>query len=182
MTYILILGIDHDLRVSVVDLLQVEGFEAVVKGDSSDGVARVMQGSPALLIMSEDMLPLDGVELLPLLRRLTASPIIVVGAGGETAVVKALLQGADMYISRPSNYRELLSRIRALLRMSNHGNDAILTEITFTGQVREEDRRKSVEVHRPAGARRQLISLWNGISEAARWSLKRTFGRKIQPA
>ena len=127
MTYILILGIDQDLRFSVLDLLQTEGFEPVVIEDSSDGVARVMQGNPALVIMSEDMLPLEGVELLPLLRRLTASPIIVVGAGGETAVVKALLQGADMYISRPINYRELLSRVRALLRMANHGNDTQLS-------------------------------------------------------
>ena len=100
MTYILILGIEQDLRVTVVDLLQTEKFEAVVRGDSSDGVSQVMQGNPALIIMSEEMPPLDGVELLPLLRRLTASPIIVVGSGGETAVVKALLQGADMYISR----------------------------------------------------------------------------------
>ncbi|MCH8061849.1 MAG: response regulator transcription factor [Chloroflexi bacterium] len=182
MTYILILGIDHDLRVSVVDLLQVEGFEAVVKGDSSDGVARVMQGSPALLIMSEDMLPLDGVELLPLLRRLTASPIIVVGAGGETAVVKALLQGADMYISRPINYRELLSRVRALLRMSSQGNDIILSEITFSEQERVGGRREPARVHRPTALQRQVIALLDAISEAARWSLERSFGREIQPA
>lgn len=175
MTYILILGIDHELRVSVVDLLQVEGFEAVLKGDSSDGVARVMQASPALIIMNEEMLPLDGVELLPLLRRLTASPIIVVGAGGEIAVVKALLQGADMYISRPINYRELISRIRALLRMSGQGNDTVMTEMTYSEQKRGEDRTESVRVQG------QVIALWKAISEAARRSLERSLARKIQP-
>ena len=182
MTYILILGTDQDLRVTVVDLLQIEKFEAVVKGDSSDGVARVMQGNPALIIISEEMPPLDGVELLPLLRRLTASPIIVVGAGGETAVVKALLQGADMYISRPINYRELISRIRALLRMSSQGDDLVLSEITVSVQERGEVRHGSASGHGTMALRRRLIALRKSVSETARWSLDRFFGRKIQPA
>ncbi len=181
MNYILILGIDQDLRITVVDLLQTEGYEAVVKGDSSDGVARVMQCNPALIIMSEEMPPLDGVEVLPLLRRLTASPIIVVGAGGETAVVKALLQGADMYISRPINYRELLSRIRALLRTSGQGDDFILSEVTVSEQERAEVRHESASGRRPTALRRQVIAFWKSASEAARWILEISFGKKIQP-
>ena len=182
MTYILILGIDQDLRLSVVDLLHTEGFEPVVKGDSSDGVARVMQGNPALVIMSEDMLPLDGVELLPLLRRLTASPIIVVGAGGETAVVKAILQGADMYISRPINYRELLSRIRALLRMANQGNDITLSEMTVPGQDRAVVRHESLKSRRPSALHRRMIAFWESASEAATRSVQGPFGGMIRPA
>jgi two-component system alkaline phosphatase synthesis response regulator PhoP len=54
--------------------------------------------------------------LLPLLRRLTESPIIVLGSGGEMAMVRALFQGADFYLTRPVNVRELIARIRALLR------------------------------------------------------------------
>ena len=182
MNYILILGIDQDLRVTVVDLLQTEAHEAVVKGDSSDGVAEVMKCSPSLIIMSEEMPPLEGVELLPLLRRLTASPIIVVGAGGETAIVKALLQGADMYISRPINYRELLSRIRALLRTSSQGNDFVLSEITVSEQKRAKVGDEPASGYRPTALRRQVVAFWKSASEAARWSLEEFFGRKIQPA
>ena len=182
MTYILILGNDQDLRVSVVDLLNVEGFEATVLEDSSDGIARVMQSNPALVIMSEDMLPLDGVELLPLLRRLTASPIIVVGAGGETAVVKALLQGADMYISRPINYRELLSRIRALLRMSGQGNDIIKSEIRVSEQGRVAGRHMSSRGRRSSAAHRRLVAFWESMPEAALRSLQRSFGGRVRPA
>ena len=54
--------------------------------------------------------------LLPVLRRLTESPIITLGAGGEMAIVQALLAGADVYLTRPVNIRELMARIRALLR------------------------------------------------------------------
>lgn len=75
-----------------------------------------MQRTPGLVIMSESMPPLDTIELLPLARRLTSSPIIVIGDGGETAVVKCLLQGADVYLSKPVNCRELHIRARSLYR------------------------------------------------------------------
>ena len=182
MTYVLILGIDQDLRFAVVDLLHTEGFETVLKGDSSDGVARVMQFNPSLIVMAEEMPPVDGVELLPLLRRLTASPIIVVGAGGETAVVKALLQGADMYISRPINYRELLSRVRALLRMSNRGNDIVLSEITLSEQRRSVGRHESASIRQPVALQRQLNALCKSVSKAIRLSLEGSSSEKFRPA
>ena len=100
-------------------MLRTEEYKSVAESESSEGVAKVMRCNPSLVVMSEDMHSIDGVELLRLLRRLTASPIIVVGSGGETAVVEALLQGADMYISRPINYRELLSRIHEYLGMAS---------------------------------------------------------------
>ncbi len=181
MTYILILGIEQDLRVTVVDLLQTEKFEAVVKGDSSDGVSQVMQGNPALIIMSEEMPHLDGVELLTLLRRLTASPIIVVGSGGETAVVKALLQGADMYISRPISYRELLSRIRALLRMSNQGNDIIQSDMSSSKEGLAEIRLESASQSWPRILWRQVDVFRKSASETTGGILEGFLRRKIQP-
>lgn len=59
---------------------------------------------------------LAGVELLPVVRRLTESPIIAVGSGAQMDMVQSLLQGADMYLARPVNVREFMARIRALLR------------------------------------------------------------------
>ena len=117
-SYLLIIEIDDGLRRSIEELFLSEGIEVVVEADSGRGVARIMQRSPGAVLMADNMPPLDGVELLPLARRLTTSPIIVVGEGGETAVVRALLQGADMYLRKPVNYLELLSRVHALLRRS----------------------------------------------------------------
>ena len=104
------------MRGATADLLAHDGFEVISEADSGDGVSRLIQRSPGLVIMSESMPPLDTVELLPLTRRLTNAPIIVIGDGGETAVVKCLLQGADVYLSKPVNCRELHIRARSLYR------------------------------------------------------------------
>ncbi len=118
MAYILIIDTDQQLGRATSDLLRPDGFEVISETDSSDGVSRILQRAPGLVILAEDMPPLDTVELLPLTRRLTNSPIIVFGDGGETSVVKCLLQGADVYLSKPVNYRELHIRARSLYRDS----------------------------------------------------------------
>jgi DNA-binding response OmpR family regulator len=124
MSYVLILETDHAMRRSVVELFRLEDYEVIEEADSSNAVTLVMGRVPGLILMSEDMPELEGIEPLPLLRRLTVAPIIVVGAGGEAAVVNALLQGADVYLSRPINHQELLIRVRALFRNSNqNGKD-----------------------------------------------------------
>lgn len=116
MAYILIIDTNQELGRETSNLLIPEGFEVITEADSGDGISQIIQRSPGLIILGEDMPPLDTVELLPLTRRLTQSPIIVVGDGGETSVVKCLLQGADVYLSNPVNYRELHIRARSLYR------------------------------------------------------------------
>ncbi|MDA1226668.1 MAG: response regulator transcription factor [Chloroflexi bacterium] len=116
MGYILIIDTQKEVCRATADLLTPDGFEVISEVDSGDGISRLMQRTPGLVIMSESMPPLDTIELLPLARRLTSSPIIVIGDGGETAVVKCLLQGADVYLSKPVNCRELHIRARSLYR------------------------------------------------------------------
>ena len=131
--YVLIIEIDPSFRRALTEVFQREGIEVVAEVDSGGGVARIMQRAPGVVLMAEEMPSLDGVELLPLARRLTSSPIIVVGDGGDTAVVKALLQGADMYLRKPVNYLELLSRIRALARRSEPDPYGRVSEMSFAG-------------------------------------------------
>ncbi|MCH7744944.1 MAG: response regulator transcription factor [Chloroflexi bacterium] len=139
LSYILILETDDGARRSIVELFQNESFDVVEEVDSSDGITRVMQNSPDIIVMSEDMPPLDGVELLPLMRRLTSAPIIVLGLGGEVAVVKALMDGADMYLQKPLNYRELLSRARAMFRRTEEKFEAPSSEVSEVNQISLED-------------------------------------------
>ena len=129
--YVLIIEADASFRVALADVFQGEGIEVVAEAGSGGGVARIMQCAPGVVLMADEMPPLEGVELLPLARRLTSSPIIVVGDGGDTAVVKALLQGADMYLRKPVNYLELLSRIRALARRSEPDPYGRVSEMSF---------------------------------------------------
>ncbi len=117
--YVLVIEPDADFRVALVRVFEGQDIEAVGESDNAQGVARIIQQDPHVVLLAEGMPSLDGLEMLPLTRRLTTSPIIVVGEGDETAVVKALLQGADMYLRKPVNHVELLSRVRAVTRRSN---------------------------------------------------------------
>jgi DNA-binding response OmpR family regulator len=112
-----VLVIDADeSRQSVVLALQDAGFRVIEALESGEGVKNTLDISPRIIIVGEEMPPINGVELLPVLRRLTESPVITMGSGGEMAMVRALFQGADFYLTRPVNVRELIARIRALLR------------------------------------------------------------------
>lgn len=106
----------EDSRRSVVLALQEAGFQVIEALESGEGVKNTLDSSPHVFIVGEEMPQIDGVDLLPVLRRLTDSPIIVLGSGGEMAMVQALLQGADVYLTRPVNIREFMARVRALLR------------------------------------------------------------------
>ena len=111
------LVIDADeSRQSVVLALQDAGFRVTEALESGEGVKNILAASPHIVVIGEEMPPIDGVELLPVLRRLTESPIIALGAGGEMAMVNALFHGADLYLTRPVNTREFVARIHALLR------------------------------------------------------------------
>ena len=117
--YVLVIEPDADFRVALVKVFEGQEIEVVGESDNAQGIARIIQQNPRVVLLAEGMPSLDGLEMLPLTRRLTVSPIIVVGEGEETAVVKALLQGADMYLRKPVNHVELLSRVRAVTRRSD---------------------------------------------------------------
>lgn len=109
----------HDLVLP----LREDGFRVVLETQSNTGVGRVLSDGHYLIIMSEDMPSVDDLDLLPTLRGLTESPILVMGSGDEAAKVQALLHGADVYLDRPVNPGELIARIRALLRRYNANSD-----------------------------------------------------------
>jgi DNA-binding response OmpR family regulator len=116
-----VLIIDADESREVVDLaLEDAGFRVIRTSASGEGVQSTLDHSPSIIIVGEEMPPLNGLDLLPFLRRLTQSPIIVIGSGGETALVQALLQGADVYLTRPINVREFIARVHSLLRRHGH--------------------------------------------------------------
>ncbi len=112
-----------DLATAVVDA----GFEVRRESSSGGGVAQLLEVDPDVILMSQDMPPLAGVPMLSLLRRMTTAPIIVVGSRGESVAVEALLQGADMYVAEPVRQRELVARVRALIRRHRAGEKSDLS-------------------------------------------------------
>ena len=107
---------DSDLRCSIENGLAHENFDVISEANGGQGVARILDMNPEVIVLSEDTPVVGGVEYLPLIRRVTSAPIVVVGDGDDIRVVSALVNGADMYVRKPVNPQELVSRVRALCR------------------------------------------------------------------
>ena len=107
---------DSDLRGSIVNDLVGSNFEVTYESDGGQGVAHIIDMNPEVIVLSEDTPVVGGLEYLPLIRRVTSAPIVIVGDGDDIRVVSALVNGADMYVRKPVNSKELVSRVRALSR------------------------------------------------------------------
>lgn len=115
----------NDGRQGLVTALKDSGYWVSEETSSGDGLRRAVEDSPAVIIMDENMPPIDGVDLLPVIRSFTESLILVLGTEGGENAAQSLLQGADVHISRPLKIKEVLLRIQALLR--RHGAGKVTT-------------------------------------------------------
>ena len=118
---ILVVDDDDKLRALLIQYLSDEGFRVsgVTDGKSMDGF---LDGNDVDLIVLDLMLP--GEDGLSIARRLSGSrdtPIIILSArGDEVDRIVGLEVGADDYLPKPFNPRELLARIRAVMRRAEH--------------------------------------------------------------
>ena len=112
-----VLVIDNDTtRQHIVRPVRQAEFTVVEASPGSAGLSLAAVHRPAVIVIRERA-PLDcHYELLPALKQVVDAPIIVIGAGDREAKVRALLQGADYYLTQPVGDRELLARVHALLR------------------------------------------------------------------
>jgi len=117
-----------DIRIAVVDdeprireLLELtlshHGFVVRSAADGQAGLALVKEFEPDLIVLDVMMPKIDGIALLPMLRRVTDAPVIMLSAKGELEDrVEGLVHGADDYLSKPFEISELLAHIEAKLR------------------------------------------------------------------
>jgi DNA-binding response OmpR family regulator len=122
-----------------------EGFEVTTAADGEEALARFGEAEPDLVLL-DLMLPLiDGDEVFRRLRQHAPTPVIMLTARGEeTDRVVGLDRGADDYIAKPFSPREVVSRVRAVLRRTA-SSGAPPAEIAF-GSVRIDVGRRTVEV------------------------------------
>jgi two-component system, OmpR family, response regulator RegX3 len=127
-------------------LLEREGYEVVVAADGPSALTAFDQGG-ADLVLLDLMLPgLPGTEVCRELRTRSTVPIIMVTAkDSEIDIVVGLELGADDYITKPYSTRELLARIRAVLRRRVEVED-FDEAILEGGRVRMDVDRHTVEV------------------------------------
>ncbi|MGI6454629.1 MAG: response regulator transcription factor [bacterium] len=127
MTRILIIEDEPDMRRGLLDNLEFEGYETVSTGNGLEGL-RLAQKEHFDLILLDLMLPgMDGIEVCRNLKNnASKTPIIMLTArGSEEDKVKGLETGADDYITKPFSLRELLARIKALLRRTSAERSSI---------------------------------------------------------
>jgi DNA-binding response OmpR family regulator len=120
MQKILIVDDDAELRETVSILLERERFVPIQAVDGQTGLEKALSARPNLVLVDLRLPGMSGIELCKQLRasRFT-TPIIVLSAVGEEVDKVLLLEiGADDYVVKPFGTRELLARIRAVLRRS----------------------------------------------------------------
>jgi DNA-binding response OmpR family regulator len=98
-------------------VLEHSGFRTLNADGSKQALAEIDRSAPDLVVMRENTRRLNGDELCIRIRELSNVPIIVLGQEQEEAAgVEFLEMGADAYLTSPLSLRELLARVRSLLR------------------------------------------------------------------
>lgn len=124
---LLVVDDDPELRALLQDYLGSNGFTVDVAGHGEAMRESIEQNPPQLVILDLMLPGEDGLTLARELRRRSDVPILMLSARGEEVDrVIGLEVGADDYLSKPFGPRELLARIRALLRRASHPTDAVI--------------------------------------------------------
>jgi two-component system response regulator RegX3 len=145
-TRILIVEDEPSLSEPLAFLLEREGYEATIAADGPAAIAE-FDRSGSDLVLLDLMLPgLPGTEVCRELRTRSSVPIIMLTAkDSEIDIVVGLELGADDYVTKPYSTRELLARIRAILRRRTEDDDA-REAVLEAGTVRMDIERHTVAV------------------------------------
>lgn len=116
-TRILIIDDDVELGDLLTEYLQPEGFTIEVVHNGKDGLARALSGEYSFIVLDVMLPGFDGFEVLKQLRLCSSTPVIMLTARGDDIDrILGLELGADDYLPKPFNPRELLARLRAIQR------------------------------------------------------------------
>ena len=132
---------------SIVELveynLEREGFEVLVEQDGVKGLARAQSDRPDLIVLDVMLPEMSGLDVCRNLRQFTDVPIILLTARkDELDRVLGLELGADDYVTKPFSPRELVARIKAILRRTAKPREANGGQVAAHGLVIDAERRK----------------------------------------
>jgi len=117
---ILVIDDDAELCKLVARFLSAEGFRVETVRTSAQGVERALAGEHELIVLDVMLPGMDGFEILRRLRAESRTPVLMLTARGDDLDrILGLEIGADDYLPKPFNPRELAARIRAILRRAN---------------------------------------------------------------
>ena len=120
---ILVIEDNTESRALLENLLSAAGYEPLSASNALEGLRLLYNSHPALVLL-DIMLPgIDGWEACRRIREASEVPIIIVsGRSSNIDILRGFELGADDYVIRPFEHKELLSRVRAVLRRSKNGD------------------------------------------------------------
>ncbi|NWJ45469.1 MAG: response regulator transcription factor [Chloroflexi bacterium] len=115
---------------NIVELLKIylgnEGYNVEVAFNGREALRLHKQLNPALILLDLMLPELDGYEVCRQIRRESNTPIIMLTAKGDDVdTIVGLELGADDYMAKPFNPREVIARVKAVLRRSEHTTDPL---------------------------------------------------------
>jgi DNA-binding response OmpR family regulator len=137
---------DVDLQGFLRETLEAEGMLVQTTADGAGTLLAVGADPPDIVLLDLDLPDLDGLDVLSSMRRRGELPVIVLtGRRLEQDRVAGLERGADDYVLKPFSARELVARIRTVLRRSDHGVEATDVDVlTHDGLVIDRTAREVV--------------------------------------
>ncbi len=203
MTLVLIVDDDPAIRAALAEEIGSGGYQTITAGGANDALALVEERQPDLVVTDLSMPGGDGFSLITSIRKLRATPIIVISVRGrEQDKVRALDLGADDYVVKPFSVAEVLARVRAQLRRSGiRANETL----QFADLTIDPERRRVVqggrEIHltpielsilqllaansgKPLTFDRIIATVWPGTSATTADTVRVHVGsirRKIEP-
>jgi two-component system response regulator RegX3 len=145
---ILVVDDEQSYRDALSVALEREGFLVETAADGVEALSRFEAARPALVLLDVMLPQMSGVDVCRELRSRSQVPIIMVTArNAEIDAVVGLEVGADDYVTKPFRLRELVARVRAVLRRApSNGTDSPAVDVLDVGEVRLDVARHEVFV------------------------------------
>jgi len=139
---ILVVDDTRNIQLLLSDFLTGQDFEVLVAYDGREALKVVHDANPDLILLDIMMPNMDGYQFITHLRRTASIPVIMITAKQQEAeIIKGFDMGADDYITKPFRLRELLVRMRAVLRRAapNEARNAplVIRDITLDSAKHE---------------------------------------------
>ncbi|HQN62610.1 MAG TPA: response regulator transcription factor, partial [Flexilinea sp.] len=116
---VLVIDDTRNIQIMLRDFLESQGFEVEIAGDGIEAFDSIERSQPDLILLDIMMPNMDGCQFISQLRKTSDLPVIMITAKQQEAdIVHGFELGADDYITKPFKLRELLMRMRAVLRRS----------------------------------------------------------------
>lgn len=143
-----VLIVEDDPRIArlVAKNLQAAGLECRVVGDGDNALREFSRDRPSLIVLDLMIPGRDGLEVCRRVRRESQVPVLMLTARSEEAdKLLGFEVGADDYLTKPFSTRELVARVRALLRRAGSAGTAPPGEVVQRGELRIDPARRLVE-------------------------------------